>query len=186
MINTRRREVMQIVNQRYADLFDQGHGPQRHDGDVTRQMLIDRVMRNEDLMIHTDPVQASQVVHTPTRYASRIIEREDYVAALAFMRRSPDYDQARNLALEWLADPSRGRLMQQVGNIEINGEGRFSVRLPIDGFWGSGSAKNPQGDVDIDFENGFIVAVYEFSRDLNGELVATEPALFTLRPEAQR
>jgi len=74
MINARRREVMQIVNQRYADLFDQGHGPQRHDGDVTRQMLIDRVMRNEDPMIHTDPVQASQVVHTPTRYASRVIE----------------------------------------------------------------------------------------------------------------
>ena len=161
-------------------------------------MLIDRVMRNEDPMIHTDPVQPSQIFHAPTRNASRIIEREDYVAAEAFVRRSPDYDQARNLALEWLTDPSRGRLMQQVGNIEINGEGRFSVRLPIDDVLGAdsvqrvegvarvGSAKNPQGFVDIDFENGSIVAVYEFPRGLNGELLATEPALVTLFPEAQR
>lgn len=197
LINTRRREVMQIVNQRYADLFDQGHGPQRHDGDVTRQMLIDRVMRNEDPMIHTDPVQASQVFHPPTRNASRIIEREDYVAAEAFVRRSPDYDQARNLALEWLTDPSRDDQMRQVGNIEINGDGRFSVRLPIDDVLGAdfaqrvegvarvGSAKNPQHHVDIDFENGSIVAVYEFPRGLNGELLATEPALVTLFPEAQ-
>jgi hypothetical protein len=198
MINTRRREVMQIVNQRYADLFDHGHGPQSHDGDVTRQMLIDRVMRNEDPMIHTDPVQASQVFHTPTRNASRIIDREDYVAAEAFVRRSPDYDQARNLALEWLTDPSRGRRMQQVGNIEIDGEGRFSVRLPIDDVLGAasvqrfegvarvGSAKNQQGYVGIDFENGFIIAVYRFPRDRNGELVAGEPGLVTLFPEAQR
>ncbi|MHA7852316.1 phage minor head protein [Roseovarius sp.] len=198
MIDTRRREVMQIVNQRYADLFDQGHGPQRHDGDVTRQMLIDRVMRNEDPLIHTDPVQASQVVHTPTRYASRTIDREDYVAAEAFVRRSPDYDQARDLALEWLTDPSRDDRMQQVGNIEINGEGRFSVRLPLDDVLGSnsvqrvegvarvGSAKNPQDYVDLDFENGSIVAVYEFPRGLHGELLATEPALVKLFPEALR
>jgi len=161
-------------------------------------MLIDRVMRNEDPMIHTDPVQASQVFHPPTRYASRIIEREDYVAAEAFMRRSPDYDQARDLALEWLTDPSRGRRMQQVGNIEINGEGRFSVKLPIDDVLGSdaalrvegvarvGSVKNPQDHVDVDFENGSIVAVYEFPRDLNGGFMAGEPALVTLFPEASR
>ncbi|WP_227272197.1 hypothetical protein [Roseobacter weihaiensis] len=198
MINTRRREITQIANKRYAELFDQGHGPQRHDGDVTRQMLIDRVMRNEDPMIHTDPLQASQVAHPPTRNASRIIDREDYVAAEAFVRRSPDYDQARNLALEWLTDPSRGRRMEQVGNIEINGEGRFSVRLPIKDVLGSdsaqrvegvarfGSVKNPQGYVDVDFENGSIVAVYKFPRDLNGELVASEPALITLFPEALR
>ena len=88
--------------------------------------------------------------------------------------------------------------MRQVGNIEVNGEGRFSVRLPIDDVLGAdsaqrvegvarvGSAKNPQGYVDIDFQNGFIVAVYKFPRDLNGELVASEPALVTLFPEALR
>lgn len=63
MIDTRRREVMLCVHQRYADLFDQGHGPQQHDGDVTRQMLIDRGIRNEDPMVHTGAVQESQVVH---------------------------------------------------------------------------------------------------------------------------
>lgn len=120
------------------------------------------------------------------------------MAAEAFVRRSPDYDQARTLALEWLTDPSRDDQMRQVGNIEINGDGRFSVRLPIDDVLGAGSAqrvegvarvgsaKYPQRHVDIDFENGSIVAVYEFPRDLNGELLATEPALVTLFPEAQR
>jgi len=103
MINTRRRELTKLVDLRYSELFDQGHGPQRHDG-----------------------------------------------------------DQARDLALEWLTDPSRGRRMQQVGNIEINGEGRFPVKLPIDDVLGSdaalrvegvarvGSVKNPQDHVDVE------------------------------------
>ena len=50
MINTRRREVDALVANRFAELEAQGHGPQRHEGAVTRQMLEDRVMRGFDPM----------------------------------------------------------------------------------------------------------------------------------------
>jgi len=86
MINTRHREVNALVANRFAELEAQGHGPQRHEGAVTRQMLEDRVMRGFDPMTgsRTDGVSGS--THPLNRRATRITSEADFVAAEAFIR----------------------------------------------------------------------------------------------------
>lgn len=196
--HTRQTEPNRIVNARYAELERQGHGPQRHDGDVTRQMLEDRVLKGIDPMVHTDPIKAAQVRSKPTRYASRIISRHDYVTAERTVRRSSEYAQARDLALEWLTEPTRDSTRHSVGKWQVDGTGEFSVRLPItdvlgpdsttriEGLARIGSAKNPKGVRVIDFSEGEIVAIYRFPRDQTNNITSGEPILVTLFPKGIR
>ena len=77
----------------------------------------------------------------------------------------------------------------------IDGEGAFQIRFPIEEILGPnfaarvegvariGSARNPQGTQNIDFLNGGIIAVFEFPRDQNGNVISREPYLVTLFPE---
>ena len=41
------------IDQKLADLSTQGHGPQRHEGDVTPQQLIDRAVHGHDPLTGT-------------------------------------------------------------------------------------------------------------------------------------
>ena len=72
MINTRRREVDALVASRFAELEAQGHGPQRHEGAVTRQMLKDRVMRGFDPMTGSRRDGVTGRRHNRPTIASRI------------------------------------------------------------------------------------------------------------------
>ncbi|MFN0116028.1 MAG: minor capsid protein, partial [Paracoccaceae bacterium] len=53
MLGMRRATVVTYVSRRFADLSTQGHGPQRHEGAVTRAMLEARVLRGIDPMTGT-------------------------------------------------------------------------------------------------------------------------------------
>lgn len=53
MLGMRRATVVSYVSRRFADLSTQGHGPQRHEGVVTRAMLEARVLRGIDPMTGT-------------------------------------------------------------------------------------------------------------------------------------
>jgi len=86
MINTRRRELDALVASRFAELEAQGHGPQRHEGAVTRQMLEDRVMRGFDPMTGSRTDGVTGGTHPLSRRATRITSEADFVAAEAFIR----------------------------------------------------------------------------------------------------
>lgn len=176
MINTRRREVERLVANRFAELETQGHGPQRHEGAVTRQMLEDRVLRGIDPMTGTRTDGVSGGTHNFVRTATRITNEADYVAAEAFIRRSTDYRVARDEALSRIGQRTRTT---------------FEVSLPIDDVLGPdfpnsvegvrrlGSVNNPTGIQVVDFEGGMVTAVFELSS-------TGEPTLVTLFPSGAR
>ncbi|MCK8482975.1 hypothetical protein MUY21_02910 [Aliiroseovarius sp. S2029] len=171
MIGTRRRTVNALVASRFAELEAQGHGPHRHEGAVTRQMLEDRVLRGLNPMTgnRTDGVTGG--IHPLSRRATRITSEADFVAADAFIRRSSEYRSSRDAVFSLFG---RGRP-------------RFEVVLPIEDVLGPdytsaveglkrlGSFNNPQGIVPIDFNGGQVKAVYELTPD-------GEPVLVTLFP----
>ena len=77
----------------------QGHGPQRLEGAVTRQMLIDRVLLGIDPMTGTrmDGERTGRL-HIVPRTASRIASEADCVAAESYIRRTVEFRDARDLA----------------------------------------------------------------------------------------
>lgn len=176
MINTRSREVDALVSRRFAELEAQGHGPQRHEGAVTRQMLEDRVMRGIDPMTGTTTDGVTGGTHNTVRTATRITNEADFVAAEALIRRSPNYRAARDEA------------MSRVG---LRTRTIFEVSLPIEDVLGPdfqnsvegvrrlGSVKNPSGIQTVDFGGGTVTAIYELFP--TGEL-----SLVTLFPTGVR
>jgi hypothetical protein len=169
MINTRRREVEQIVEHRFYELIDEGHGPQRHEGAVTRQMLIDRVREGIDPMTGTQVDGVTGGTHRRRKTATRITTEDAYVAADAVFRRSSDFQTALTRAL---ADPNVNNAV-------------FRVRLPISDVLGLGyrdlvegvrRVDGTQTTRDVDFAGGTVTAVFQL--DANGQ-----PKLMTMYPE---
>ncbi len=169
MINTRRREVERLVANRFAELETQGHGPQRHEGAVTRQMLEDRVLRGVDPMTGTRTDGVTVRRHRRPSVASRITSEASFVAADSIIRRSPEYRAARETALF----------------DQDSGGGYFSVKLPIEDVLGQDYLSQVEGlrrdrgtatAASVDFAGGSVRATYRL--DPGGE-----PVLITLFPE---
>ena len=122
MVTMRRATVSTLVARRFAEVSAQGHGPQRHEGSVTRQMLIDRVLRGIDPMTGTrvDGVTGGQ--HRPVRTASRVTSEAEYVAAEPFIHRSSEYRRQWQVALD----------LAKNGDDPV-----FAVSLPIEDVLGS-------------------------------------------------
>lgn len=173
MLNTRRREVDALVARRFAELEAQGHGPQRHEGAVTRQMLEDRVMRGFDPMTgsRSDGVHVGRE-HRPPEVASRIVSEADYVAVDAIIQRTPDFTDALNAASARPVKPVR----------------RFRVEIPIEDALGPDFARRVEGVerigdfgdsgsrlVDVNFEGGTVIAVYTLRPDGSVDLYTLYP-----------
>ena len=99
ILGMRRATVVTYVSQRFADLSTQGHGPQRHEGAVTGQMLQDRVLRGIDPMTGTRIDGETGGRHRAPRAASRFTTPEAFVAAETYVRSTPEYRAAREAAL---------------------------------------------------------------------------------------
>ncbi len=144
------------------DLKDEGHGPQRHEGDVTPEQLVDRCVSGHDPMTGdtTDGVHGG--VHRYSRHATRFKDPGDYVDAEETIRGKQAYTD-------------------EMAEAKRTNDTRFSVELPLKDVLGDdyktklegksriGSAKNPQGSQDTDFTDGTITAVYDI--DANGDTV---------------
>jgi SPP1 gp7 family putative phage head morphogenesis protein len=99
MIGMRRATVVSYVSRRFADLSTQGHGPQRHEGAVTRAMLEARVLRGIDPMTGTRIDGETGRPHVAVSSASRFTTPEVFVAAESYIRRSSGYRAVRDAAL---------------------------------------------------------------------------------------
>ena len=169
MINTRRREVTKIVEHRFYELIDEGHGPQRHEGAVTRQMLVDRVLDGIDPMTGTRTDGVTGGTHRRRQTATRITTEDAYVAVDAMVRRTPAFQTA---------------LTSAQANLNVN-NGVFRVRMPISDALGSNyrnlvegvrRVNGTQTVRDVDFTGGTVTAVFQL--DANGR-----PMLMTMYPE---
>jgi SPP1 gp7 family putative phage head morphogenesis protein len=150
LLAIRRTNVSALVARRFAELEAQGHGPQRHVGAVTRQMLIDRVLDGKDPMTGTSVDGVTGRPHRPPPIATRITTPEAFVAAESYLRRTAAYRATRNAAL--FAPMYR--------------RGSFSVVLSLDDALGPDylqlveRVRRADGRiVDVDFEGGLLLAI---------------------------
>ncbi len=141
------------------ELKSQGHGPQRHEGDVTPQQLDDRAKNgiNPQTGTRFDDVARTKP-HGYSANATRINDPGVYVDAEEFMRSSPTAIAAKNNAV-------RRRT------------GRFTVTLPlkdvlgtdyekyVEGKTRTGSRNNPTGSVATNLKDGNLIAVYTVARN---------------------
>jgi SPP1 gp7 family putative phage head morphogenesis protein len=151
LLAVRRTTASAFVARRFAELEAQGHGPQRHEGAVTRQMLIDRVLDGKDPMTGTSVDSVTGRPHRPPPIATRITTPEAFVAAESYLRRTAEYRAARDAALF----------------APIYRRGGFSVVLSLDDALGPGYLRIVEGIkradgsiVDVDFEGGLLLAIF--------------------------
>lgn len=85
----------------YLDLEKQGHGPQRHDGEVTTKALQDRLEKGIDPMTGTvwDGVHIGKTHRPPKREATRFKTPQDFIAAEKAIRGSTDFQNKLNATL---------------------------------------------------------------------------------------
>jgi hypothetical protein len=173
MIGPRRRGVAALVARRFAELEAQGHGPQRHEGAVTRQMLEERVLRGIDPISGTTTDGVTGGTHNTVRTATRITNEADFVAAEAIIRRSPDYRA--------ILDKAMSRIGQTTFEVSLPIEDVLGLNFQnaVEGVRRLGSVKNPTGTQAVDFSDGAVTAVFEL-------MPTGEPSLVTLFPTGVR
>lgn len=172
--DTEARRVVQarIVGERFDELASQGHGPQRHEGAVTRQMLEDRALRGIDPITGTSIDGVTGGRHFAPRVATRIKIEADFVAAEAHIRRSRAYRDAWDAAIN---APDADRRNFEV-MIRIDDALGPDFRDKVEGVRRVGSPKNSQGVDVVDFTGGRVRARFEILPD-------GEPRLITLYPQ---
>jgi hypothetical protein len=175
MRGMRRAFVTSFVSRRFADLSTQGHGPQRHEGAVTRAMLEARVLRGIDPMTGTRVDGETGGRHRAPSTASRFTTPEAFVAAETYVRSTPAYRSARDAAL---FDPAYQR-------------GFFEVAIPIEDALGRNLLAEVEGVVrtgprssivplgTVNFDGGLVIARFRIAAD-------GEPRLITMFPVGRR
>lgn len=171
MLSMRRAFVATYVSRRFADLSTQGHGPQRHEGAVTRAMLEARVLRGIDPMTGTRVDGETGGRHRAPNAASRFTSPEAFVAAENYVRSTPEYRAARDAAL---FDP-------------VYRQGFFEVAIPIEDALGRdmitavegviriGPRNGPNPLAAMNFDDGLVIARFRIAAD-------GEPKLVTMLP----
>jgi hypothetical protein len=133
------------VARRLRELEAEGHGPKRHEGQVTDQQLRDRVLLGHDPAQQGSDKTVDAVTgrpHEPPRFASRFDTPEAMVAADDALRASDAFAwtaelaRARGRESMWirlpLADALQPELRAQVTGVERFGTGEHPAVRPVD------------------------------------------------------
>lgn len=175
MLGMRRATVVSYVSRRFADLSSQGHGPQRHEGAVTRAMLEARVLRGIDPMTGTRIDGETGGRHRAPRAASRFTTPEAFVAAETYVRSTPVYRAARDAAL---FDPAYQRGSFEVAVRIEDALGR-NLLASVEGVIRVGPRSGPEPLAAMDFDGGLVIARFRLAAD-------GEPHLVTMLPVGRR
>jgi hypothetical protein len=148
----------------YLDLEKQGHGPQRHDGEVTTEALRERLENGIEPMTgkRKDGVRIGKNHRPPKREAIRFKTPQDLIAAEKAIRGSNDFQNKLNAA-------------------RANGDKLFTVdKFPLDQALGPNYLSKVEGIGWIDPENkllgtrptnftsGSVIAIFKIGA--NGEI----------------
>lgn len=175
MLSMRRASVATYVSRRFADLSNQGHGPQRHEGAVTRAMLEARVLCGIDPMTGTRVDGETGGRHRAPRAASRFTSPEAFVAAENYVRRTPEYRAARDAAL---FDPAYQRGAFEVV-VRIEDALGLNLLTSVEGVIRIGHRGGPEPLAAMDFDGGLVIARFRIVAD-------DEPQLVTMLPVGRR
>ena len=159
-----------IVKQQFDVLKHQGHGPQRHEGDVTPKQLEDRCIKGIDPMSGTTKDAVTGKTHKYSRNATKINSPEDYVKAENHIRSSKEFERKVQLA----EGSGKNRIVVNESKLnEIYGPDYSSK---VAGKTRVGPSKTPQGVKSTTFtDESKMVGVYKKSTDGNWELLTMYP-----------
>ena len=175
MLSMRRASVATYVSRRFADLSTQGHGPQRHEGAVTRAMLEARVLRGIDPMTGTRIDGETGRPHFAVSSASRFTTPEAFVAAESYVRRTSDYRSSRDATL-FDTDYRDGYFEVALPIEDVLGR---DLLVAVEGVVRIGPRGNPQGVAEMNFDGGLVIARFRIAAD-------GEPRLITMFPVGRR
>jgi hypothetical protein len=141
------------ITERLEDLRRQGHGPQRHEGQVTRAQLEDRVLHGTDPMTGSNINPNTGNPYNPPRRATRITDERTYVEAEERMRSSQEFADA---PVSTAPDGSRRKEVVVPLERAIGAD----YQDHVEGMTRIGSVNNPTGTRPTNLEDGNMVAVY--------------------------
>ena len=157
----RRATVVTHVSRRFADLSTQGHGPQRHEGAVTRAMMEAHIPRGLDPMTGTRIAGETGGRHRAPRAASRFTTPEAFVAADTYTRSSPEYRAVREAVL---FDPVYQRRFVEVAIPIEDGLGR-DMMTSVKGVVCVGPRDGPNPLAAMNFDDGLVIARFRIAAD---------------------
>ena len=135
------------IKDQIAKLKQEGHGPQRHEGDVTTAQLEDRVLNGTDPMTGSNINPKTGNPYAPPRRATRVKNEKAYVTAEANARNSPEF---QNAPIEARPDGSRVKEVKLPLERSLGPD----YAKEIEGVTRVGSVNNPQGTRPTSFSNG--------------------------------
>jgi hypothetical protein len=154
----------------FDDLKAQGHGPQRHEGDVTTKQLEERCTKGIDPMTGTTTDGVTGKTHKYSRNATKVNTPEDYVKAEEHLNRSNEFkDKVKS------ADTigKKQVVLEETKLKDIFGDNYSSK---VDGRTRIGSAKNPQGSKVTEFsDESRMIGVYRKADDGSWNLLTMYP-----------
>lgn len=140
-----------------------GHGPQRHEGQLSDEQLADRAMHGKDPMTGTTSDGVHGGEHRYSKNATSVVSPKDYIEGESFLRNSPAFTTA---------PVSNGRKKVQIPLEEIYGS---DYKSAVRGKTRVGSKANPTGSQDTDFTDGALVAIYQQADDGAWHLLTMYP-----------
>jgi RHS repeat-associated protein len=149
------KAAKEATQKRLSELANEGHGPQRHEGDVTDQQLKDRAMYGKDPMTGTTVDGVTGGVHKTGKNATKVNTPEDYVKGEAALKNSNEFkDKAADAAKN-----GENRIVVEDTKLEdIYGP---QYRDSVSGQTRQGSKNNPTGTTPTDFTDGTMKGVYD-------------------------
>jgi hypothetical protein len=141
---------------RMAELEAQGHGPQRHEGQITEQQLEDRVLNGIDPVSGTTTDAFTGQPHKYGRHATKINSPE------AFVQAEQELGDSAAFVAETAAAEAAG---DDWAVVEMPLEEIFgpSYKDQVSGKTRLGSKNNPTGTQPTDFTDGTMKGVYKTS-----------------------
>lgn len=153
------------IEQRMAQMRHEGHGPQRHEGQVTMQQLEERTLYKKDPMTGTTRDGVHGGKHQCGRHATKVNSEEAYVRADQHLRGSEEFKRnlekaekegRRSFDVEKSLEEIYGKDYERhVSGIRRGGTNEF----PTGKFTGSGPPAR------TNFKNGTMKGIYRKQND---------------------
>jgi len=160
------------TQKRMRELAEEGHGPQRHEGEVTQKQLELRSTKGYDPMTGTTKDAITGQTHKYGKDSSKVKSPEAYVKAENHIRNSPEFKKEISRA-NGVGDTKTKPI--DIPLKDIYGPG---YKNEVSGATRIGSKKNPQGTSLTNFQDGTMRAIYK--KDTNGNW-----KLLTMYPNSQ-
>jgi hypothetical protein len=151
-----------------AYLKAEGHGPQRHEGDVTPQQLSDRALSKKDPMTGTTRDGVHGGTHRCAKSATRFKDAGDYVDADDKLRESQGFRDK-------LAEAKRLRSTRFEMKPTLKSVLGDDYLSRVEGQTRQGSNRRPTGTAPTDLTDGNLIAVYKVARDGTVTLLTMYP-----------